>query len=91
MKRLSNALLQHLLEHFEDEIKDIDAYGALADKAEEDGDDMTALTLQLIQHDEYTHADALHDILEEQASELLDSKEGLREKWHKAKRKIWEK
>lgn len=48
-----------------DEASDVGTYASLINAAEKDGDVALAMTLKRIAYDEYTHATALHDMLEE--------------------------
>jgi rubrerythrin len=64
-------LIQALLEHFEEELHDVQTYGRMAKQAEAAGHERIAWTLELIRRDEETHAAALHDILDSHAPDVL--------------------
>lgn len=66
-----------------DEASDVGTYASLINAAEKDGDMALAITLKRIAYDEYTHATALHDMLEER-EEHLDPE--IDEAWEMAKR-----
>lgn len=84
MTKLSDALLHHIMEHYKDELEDIEAYNAFSKKAEEDGDPVAAYVLDMIRHDEYTHAKALRKMLWDHARHMMDGKTELEDKWRKA-------
>ena len=52
-----------VLEHFEDEMEDVCEYLDLAERAEETAPTLAA-GMRAMAHDEYTHAEFLHDYLE---------------------------
>lgn len=66
-----------------EEASDVGAYASLINAAEKDGDMALAKTLKSIAYDEYTHAMALHDVIEKK-EEHLDPETD--EAWEMAKR-----
>lgn len=72
-----------LLERFEEELEDACEYLKLAEEMPEE-----AIGLELIGRDEVTHANHLHDILEEHGHEFSEEHE---KKWHHVLKKYgWE-
>lgn len=77
-------LMKHLVNRLKEELTDVDTYNSLHESFKAHGMYEEAAEIEEIARDEFTHAEALCDILKEHGHDLHADQE-INALWHKAK------
>lgn len=78
-------LMKHLVNRLKEELTDVDTYNSLYESFKAHGMYEEAAVIEEIARDEFTHAEALYDILKEHGHDLQADQE-IATYWLKAKR-----
>ena len=77
-------LMKHLVNRLKEELTDVDTYNSLYESFEAHEMYEEAAEIEEIARDEFTHAEALYDILKEHGHDLCADQE-IGSLWHRAK------
>lgn len=77
-------LMKHLVNRLKEELTDVDTYNSLYESFKAHGMYEEAAEIEEIARDEFTHAEALCDILKEHGHDLYADQE-IASLWHRAK------
>ena len=77
-------LMKHLVNRLKEELTDVDTYNSLYESFKAHGMHEEAADIEAIARDEFTHAEAIYDILKEHGHYLHADQE-IASLWHRAK------